>query len=59
MGLWPTDAFVNGVEKMAQKIPKFFIALNNIDVNFDVNDQENKEFMLTQYRISPRKTKNC
>ena len=48
---WSADAFTYGIKKI-NSTPKFFIALHNLNTVFDVDDIENKEYMLENYKIT-------
>ncbi|RNA05979.1 nucleic-acid-binding from mobile element jockey-like [Brachionus plicatilis] len=48
---WPADAFGHGISLVEKKDPTYYFALNHISLDFDVNDDENKEYMLNQYHI--------
>ncbi|CAF0952751.1 unnamed protein product [Brachionus calyciflorus] len=48
---WISDAFINGIQKI-DSVQKFYIALHNLNTDFDVDDLENKEYMLKNYKIT-------
>ncbi|RNA02246.1 hypothetical protein BpHYR1_019961 [Brachionus plicatilis] len=48
---WPTDAFEHGI-KSIDSSPKLYLALHDVPASlFDVDDEENKMFMLEHYNI--------
>lgn len=48
---WPKDAFRHGLKNIETK-PKFYIALYNVTSDFDVDDEENKSYMLENFKIT-------
>ncbi|RNA16013.1 nascent polypeptide-associated complex subunit muscle-specific form-like [Brachionus plicatilis] len=48
---WPTDAFRHGLKRIDTN-PKFYIALYNVSTDFDVDDVDNKNYMLENYKIT-------
>lgn len=49
--IWPKDAFTHGVTYIEKKDPAFYFALNYVSLDFDVNDEDNREYMLNEYNI--------
>ena len=48
---WPNDAFTSGIELINKKI-KFYLALKNVDLDFDITDQETLNYMTNEYNIT-------
>ncbi|RNA42472.1 hypothetical protein BpHYR1_013167 [Brachionus plicatilis] len=48
---WPKDAFRHGLKHINTN-PKFYIALYNVTTDFDVEDEENKSYMLENFKIT-------
>ena len=48
---WPTDAFTSGFELINKKV-KFYLALKNVDIDFDITDHEILTFMTSGYNIT-------
>ncbi|RMZ95481.1 reverse transcriptase, partial [Brachionus plicatilis] len=48
---WPDDAFTHGVKLVNKKDPKFYIALQNVSLDFDITDQENLDYLQKEYNI--------
>ncbi|CAF0903066.1 unnamed protein product [Brachionus calyciflorus] len=48
---WTSNAFIHGIKKIENN-PKFYIALHNLNTDFDVDDEENKEYMLNNFKIT-------
>jgi hypothetical protein len=48
---WDPKAFEHGVTKLINE-PKFFIAIYDVKNSFDVNDPDNKKFMLDNYNVT-------
>ncbi|CAF1019702.1 unnamed protein product [Brachionus calyciflorus] len=48
--VWPENAFDYGL-KVIIKQKKFYLALQNVDINFDIESQRSKQYLKTEYGI--------
>jgi len=48
---WPKDAFHSGIT-LIPKINRYFVAINNVELDIDIEDQDTLEYFHTEYKIS-------
>lgn len=48
---WLTDAFTYGIRPFEDK-SRFFVALSNVNLDLDLEDEDLKSFLLTEYKIT-------
>jgi hypothetical protein len=48
---WPTDAFGKGIQQKI-KLERYFAALNRVDLELDIEDENVQEFFKKEYNIT-------
>ena len=48
---WPNNAFTHGVEIVPKKESKFYLALLNVSLDFDIKDPDNLAALQSKYKI--------